>query len=181
MIKIDQFLKLNFNSEIYLIPEICLLKNFLYVFFQETMKMHVLDRTVNWSAHTPYFLFKSGAMQGWVDMYKAVAAKDYDGGRFIFNSTAFVSDLFEDPKQPEIPAAPALEFKLELDGTATPSIQNASVLPKHLQTNKSAQWDNDLVRDMVKAPVSDLNAPNMGEFNNLLPPMYLDYNPEIKK
>ena len=145
------------------------------------MKLNVLDRTVNWSAFTPYFLFRSGAMQGWVDMYKAVAAKDYDHERFFFKNTAFVSDLFENPSQPEIPVAPALEFKLEMDGTATPSTQNASVLPNHLQDDKIKPWGIELTNDMIKTPVSDLNAPNMGEFNNLIPPMYLDFNPEIKK
>lgn len=145
------------------------------------MKMNVLDRSINWSAYTPYFLIRSGAIQGWVDMYKAVAAKDYDNERFMFNRTAFVSDLFENPSQPEIPVAPALEFKLEMDGTATPSTENASVLPNQLQDDKSKAWDWELANDLVKNPVSDLNSPNMGEFNNLIPPMYLDYNPEIKK
>ena len=145
------------------------------------MKLHVLDRSVNWSAYTPYFLVRGGAIQGWVDMYKAVAAKDYDNGQFHFNPTAFVNDLFEDPKQPEIPAAPALDFKMELDGTATPSTQNASVLPKLNYENKSKPWDQSLINKMVKEPVSNLNAPNMGEFNNLIPTMYLDPNPEVKK
>ena len=143
--------------------------------------MHVLDRSVNWSAYTPYFLHKSGAMQGWVDMYKAVAAKDYDNGRFRFNPTPFVNDLFEDPSQPEIPVAPALDFKMEMDGTATPSTQNASVLPKQNFEDKKLHWDNELTYKMVKSPVSNLNAPNLGEFNNLIPTMYLDYNPEIEK
>ena len=145
------------------------------------MKLNVLDRTTNWAAYTPYFLIRGGAMQGWVDMYKAVAAKDYDNGQFRFNPTPFVSDLFENPKQPEIPAAPALDFKLEMDGTATPSTQNASVLPKQNAENKSLHWNQELVNKMVKEPVSNLNAPNMGEFNNLIPTMYLDPNPEIKK
>lgn len=145
------------------------------------MKLHVLDRSVNWSSKVPYFLERSGAIQGWVDMYKAVAAKDYDNGQFEFDPTAFVGDLFEDPNQNEIPAAPALEFKLELDGTATPSIQNASVLPKPLQDKKGDNWGYKVANDMITNPVSDLNAPNMGEFNNLIPTMYLDYNPEIKK
>ena len=144
------------------------------------MKLHAIDRTANWSAYTPYFLVRGGAIQGWVDMYKAVAAKDYDNGQYQFNPTAFVSDLFENTNQPEIPAAPALDFKMELDGTATPSTQNASVLPNHIQ-EKSQPWGQQLINKMVKEPVSNLNAPNMGEFNNLIPTMYLDPNPEIKK
>ena len=143
--------------------------------------MNVLDRSVNWSVYTPYFLVRAGGMQAWVDMYKAIAAKDYDNGKFHFNKTAFVNDLFENPAQPEIPAAPALDFKLEMDGTATPSTQNASVLPNPLMKEKGKSWGMALAKEMVQNPVSDLNAPNMGEFNNLLPPMYLDYNPDIKK
>ena len=145
------------------------------------MKMNVLDRTINWAAYTPYFLIRGGAMQGWLDMYKAIAAKKYDNERFHFNRTAFVNDLFEDPTQPEIPVAPALDFTLEMDGTATPSTQNASVLPKPLQDKKREPWGTQLAYEMAKRPVSDLNAPNMGEFNNLIPPMYLDFNPEIEK
>ena len=145
------------------------------------MKLNALDRSANWVKYTPYFLYRLGAMQGWIDMYKAVAAKDYQNERFQFDPVPFVNDLFEDPEQDEIPVAPALSFVLEMDGTCTPSYQNAAKLPQEQsKSDPGKPWTDELAKSLVQKPVSDQNAPNMGEFNNLLPSMYLDYNPEIE-
>ena len=144
------------------------------------MKLHVLDRSGDWAVHTPYFLFKAGAMQGWVDMYKVVSEQEYGNGQYDFAEVPFVSDLYENPAQTQTPAAPALEFKLEMDGTATPSTENASVLPKLNQEDKNLPWSSDVAKKMVEQPTSDHNAPNMGEFNDLIPSMYLDFDPNIK-
>ena len=146
------------------------------------MKLNALDRSVNWVKYTPYFLYRLGAIQGWVDMYKVVAAKDYQNGRFQFEPIPFVNDLYEDLQQRETPVAPALNFVLEMDGTSSPSYQNATkppTKPGHLP-DPGQPWTDQMAKSLVQKPVTDQNAPNMGEFNNVLPSMYLDYNPEIE-
>lgn len=147
------------------------------------MKLNTLDRMVNWTKYVPYFLYRLGALQGWIDMYQAVAAKDYQSGQFDFHPVPFVSDLFENPNQDTIPSVPALAFKLEMDGTGTPSTENATALPKEADQeipDPTQIWSEKLRNNLVEKPVSDHNAPNMGEFNNLLPPMFLDHNPEVQ-
>ena len=148
------------------------------------MKLNTLNRGVNWTRYVPYFLYRLGALQGWINMYEAVAAKDYQNGEFQFKPIPYVNDLYENPSQDTIPSVPALAFKMEMDGTATPSYQNAQKLPPNVDPTKlpdpGKPWTVQFARDMLENPVSNHNAPNMGEFNNVLPPMYLDYNPEIE-
>ena len=116
-------------------------------------------------------------MQGWIDQEKAIPNSKYNNDRFDFAPCSFVKDLYEDQfKNTEIPA-PALAFKWEQDGTATPSMDGITQL-----TDKSFidKWDWATKERLWYTPVSMKNAPNMGEFNNLIPPMYLEPDPNVQ-
>ena len=145
------------------------------------MKLHHLDRSINWSAHVPYFLYKAGAMQGWVNQYKAVSNQEYNNGQFNHRQVAFVNDLWDDPKTTVVPTAPALTFKLETDGTSAPSYQSSKKLDNYLLKNKDQPWSSEDAAEMVTRPVSRSNQPNVGEWNNRGPPMFIDYDPSVAK
>ena len=136
-----------------------------------------LDRSKNWERNVPFFLFKLGAMQGWMDMLKAVDSNEFENSSYDFVSNAFVIDLFEDKSLTKMPSVPALAMSMDLDGTNSPSYENAT----HHDTSEfwRREWPQDKIDAMKAKPVTDKNAPNVGQFNNAIPTMFLDMDPTV--
>ena len=147
------------------------------------MRSYAFDLEANWTSYTPFLLSKLGVYQGWVNADVILDQNKFVTSRYDYKPLGTVADVLKDLTTRAIPVAPALIFdKNKLDGTCTPSAHSTEEGKawkiRQLGNNFAQNFQNENVENLKNFPFSPLNAPNMGEANNLTPTMYMEPDPQ---
>ena len=116
-----------------------------------------------------------------MDPKSTIPEKIFEDGMQKEKHENFVSDLYTNQGQLDQPVAPAMNFRPTLNGLNTPSRDGDVVtVPSMEGIRPNQQWTPQEKRGALYKPTTSKPAPVMGEFNNLIPPMYLDHDPSLK-
>lgn len=107
----------------------------------------------------------------------------YKKGKYLFKPAAIAGDLV-DMHSGISPTSPSLRMRTDLNGTNTPSAWNGawrldSEQEKNLQEN-FPEKNSDDYKNLIRNVASPAAAPTFGEFSNMKPPYYADFDPNIK-
>ena len=132
----------------------------------------------------PFLLCYVGAYQGWLNPNQAVP-KDLFTTKKSEQHEGFVTDLYEpELKLNDHPTIPAANFKRNLNGLNTPSLEggvgSVPAMEHTLTGYEKQKWSSQQLKDVRYKPSSLKPAPVFGEFNNQIPPMFIDHDPNIK-
>ena len=154
----------------------------------ETLQSFNFNVKENWTNFLPFLLTYLGAYQGWIDPKLSVPEELFEDGLNDQQHPEFVSDLYNPGQMrengqiiAENPVAPALNFRHDLNGLNTPSFDGgATDIPSMNSYHPTTKWTREQRISAIKNPTTPKPAPVMGELNNLIPPMYLDMDPNLK-
>ena len=150
-----------------------------YLALLETIKSYNFNPKENWTNFIPFFLPYAGSYQGWIEPTLAVPKEIFEDGRKDQKHHDFVTDLYHKDFK-ELPVAPAMNFRTDLNGLNTPSFDGgATDIPTMNSYFPGKHWSPEQRRNAIKNPTTTKPQPIMGEFNNLVPPMYLDFDPNL--
>ena len=148
---------------------------------KETMRSYNFDITQNWTKYLEFLLPYCGAYQGWMDSKMTVPDGLFQDGLLDKKHQPFVNDLYTKEGKKEPPIAPAMNFRSDLNGLNTPSLDGQVVdIPSMMSAHPSKPWTPEQKKEAILHPTTSKPAPVMGELNNLIPPMYLDHDPNVK-
>ena len=146
------------------------------------MRSFTFNLESNWTKYLPFMLAKLGVYQGWLNSDAIMDKNKFMSSRYEYEHIRCVDDILKSLDDRSPPVAPALIVdKTKLDGTSTPSTQSSEFgkcwKVKDLGKEFGQLLKNENVENMRSFPFSSLNAPNMGEVNNLTPSLYLEPDP----
>ena len=147
------------------------------------MRAFTFNLDGNWTRYLPFLLAKLGVYQGWVNADAIMDQDKFVSSQYDYKPLGCVTDILQDLSKRSAPVAPALVVdRTKLDGTSTPSTQSTDkdgmVWKIPDLGNKFAQlFKQESFQKLRDYPFSPLNAPNMGEANNLTPLMYMEPDP----
>ena len=145
---------------------------------------------MNWEAHLTELLVDCGAYQFHMDPTKTLDAS-YEAGPFLLKPSKCAVSII-DMADRHTPAAPSLCMRPDLNGTNTPAddagygfspfrLSNENNLRESFPSkfDKDKRMDEDY-KNLYYNIESAKTAPIFGEFSNMKPPMYVDYDPNVK-
>ena len=145
---------------------------------------------INWEVHLTELLVDCGAYQFHMDPTKTLDAS-YESGPYHLRPSECVESIL-DLEDRHTPAVPSLCMRHNLNGTNTPANDAGyGVRPfrlkceNELRENFPSKFDDDKrltedYKNLYYNLESAKTAPIFGEFSNLKPPMYIDYDPNVK-
>ena len=140
----------------------------------------------DWEIHLTELLVDLGAYQYHMDPTKTIDAS-LNAPKYLMKPAKLAADIIE-MEDRDIPCAPALCMKKNLDGTNTP----AKFGTEDFQVYKLEESDfenaaekfpkkgSEKLRNLRNHMITPRTQPIVGDFNNTVPPMFLDYDPNIK-
>ena len=148
------------------------------------MKARFCDVHNDWTIHLTELLVDVGAYQYQMDPSKTIDST-FKGGKYRLQPASLAADIIN-MKDRDVPVNPSLCMSPDLDGTNAPSTHasdehNVFKLPdEKLQKDKFPERfsveHNKLYFNLESPRVQ----PMFGEFSNLKPPMFLDYDPNVR-
>ena len=153
----------------------------------ETLKSYNFNPNTDWTVYLPFLLTYLGAYQGWMDPKQSVPDEIFEDGLNDQKHLEFVNDLYTPGHSrgngqvvEENPVVPAMNFRSDLNGLNTPSFDGGAVdIPSMNSYHPNTRWTREQRVSAIKSPTTPKPAPVMGELNNLIPPMYLDMDPNL--
>ena len=110
----------------------------------------------------------------------------YSSGKYLTKPSTLAADLVDIPDPKVLPVAPSLRMKNTLNGTNTPSATaDKDVAAWRLKDEDNLQETfpeihSENHRNLTRNVASPTTAPTLGDFSNLKPPYFLDYDPNVK-
>ena len=152
-----------------------------YKALRETIRSYNLEADKNWTAHLPFLLSYAGVYQGWIEPSQAMEDEFFSDGREDQKHRPFVQDLFDWKQMKERPVIPAAVMRTNLNGLNTPSTSDGVGVVQSIERslNNRQQWTHEEKRDANLAPTTARPAPIFGELNNVSPPMFIDFDPNL--
>ncbi len=179
----QHFTELHFRTSFPNNPEISEHKwRHAYKALRETIRTFNFNPENDWTTYLPFLLAYAGAYQGWLDPDLAIPESLFNEcGRQDQTYQKFVNDLYDARFIADKPIIPAANMRTNLNGLNTPSSDGSvGVIPSmEIPGEQNIDWTRQQMNDATKAPTSTRPAPVFGELNNLSPPMFIDYDPNI--
>ena len=153
-----------------------------YKALRETLRSFNFNPDTDWITYLPFLLGYAGAYQGWVDPDFAIPDSLFEEcGRQDQTNLSFVKDLYDQRFIADRPIIPAANMRTNLNGLNTPSTEGGvGVIPSMESSGgTNSTWTYQQQLDATQAPSSVRPAPVFGELNNVSPPMFIDFDPNI--
>jgi len=148
---------------------------------KETLRSYNFDLSKDWTTNLEFLLPYVGAYQAWMDPKMTVPDGLFQNGLLDKKHQPFVNDLYTEDGKKEPPIAPAMNFRSDLNGLNTPSLDgNVTDIESMSSFQPNKSWTAEQKKQAILHPTTSKPAPVMGELNNLIPPMYLDHDPNLK-
>ena len=98
------------------------------------------DRHVEWDKNIPFLLSYVGAYQGWLDPARAVPREIFQDGLNDRIHQPFVTDLYDQLRMVEQPVVPAMNFRSNLNGLNTPSVDGGMTSLPTMEFAARSKW-----------------------------------------